>query len=319
MTELHEGIVIRLTAGSCLVQTDACLVQCSLRGNLKKEFTFAANAAGPRRVLRTKLQAYVDTVTVGDRVRFRDTHRDAGVIEEVLPRRSRFVRRGFRGREQTIVCNLELVVVVFAATEPHLDPWKLDRFLVAAEGEGLDAVIVANKVDLTDGLIPEAYGEFLNAGYRVIGSSAHRTVGIEEIREALRGRVSAVVGPSGVGKSSLLNAIHPGLNLRTSDIGLVTHKGRHTTTAAQLIPLESGGWVADTPGLRQMFLLPRPVDEIAGSFPEFAPYLGRCEYSNCRHLAEIDCAIKLAAQSGAISPRRYEGYRILYTENADQK
>lgn len=341
MTERHEGIVLRAVSGVYTVQRadtpesdnrrpaarresresgDSCeheppVIHCTLRGNLKKDFQYTTSESFAKRVTRAKRSFVTDTVSVGDRVKYVEAKQGAGVIEEVLPRRSRFSRAGFRGKEQTMVCNLDQIVIVFACAEPNLDPWKLDRFLVATESEGLEPLIVANKCDLVpDGEAGRMFAEWASLGYRVIQTSARRGFGLEELRLALDGKVSAFVGPSGVGKSSLLNAIQPGLNLKTGDIGYVTYKGRHTTTAVQLIPLRSGGWVADTPGLRNMDLFETDRDDLALFFPEFQPLLGRCRFDNCRHAAEPGCAIREAAEQGGISPRRYESFRILAGE-----
>lgn len=258
-------------------------------------------------------QVRQDTIAVGDRVRFRQPGNSAGVIEEILPRSSRFTRSGFRGREQTLVCNIDQVVIVFACREPQPDPWKIDRFLAVASTEGLDALVVANKVDLQEDLPPDM-GVFTSLGYEVVRASAHAGVGIDALRERLVGRVSAFVGPSGVGKSSLLNALQPGLNLRTSEVGTVTHKGRHTTVAAQLIPFQFGGWVADTPGLRQLELLEATRDEVLDCFPEFAPYIGLCRFADCKHESEPNCALKDAVEDGVVPERRYRSFLILAAE-----
>ncbi|HXG24333.1 MAG TPA: ribosome small subunit-dependent GTPase A [Chthonomonadales bacterium] len=312
---MREGIVLRAVSGVYTVQINGRTIQCTLRGNLKKEFQYTTSASHARRVIRAKRPYTHDTVSVGDRVRIVETGRDMGVIEEVLPRRSRLVRAGFRGREQTIVCNLDQLVIVFACAAPNPDVWKLDRFLIAAEAEGLEPLIVANKRDL----VPVSewrrpFVEFEAIGYRVLPTSAKMGEGIEALRDALREKVSAFVGPSGVGKSSLLNVIQPGLRLRTGDIGHVTYKGRHVTTATQLIPLHSGGWVADTPGLRQLELLELDRDELAACFVEFKPYLGECRFPNCRHEVEPGCALQAAVDKGEISPRRFQSFLQLAAE-----
>lgn len=312
---MREGIVLRAVSGVYTVQINGRTFQCTLRGNLKKEFQYTTSASRARRVIRAKRPYTHDVVSVGDRVRIVETGRDTGVIEEVLPRRSRLARSGFRGREQTIVCNLDQLVIVFACAEPNPDVWKLDRFLIAAEAEGLEPLIVANKRDL----VPASewrrpFVEFEAIGYRVLPTSAKTGEGVEALRDALREKVSAFVGPSGVGKSSLLNVIQPGLQLRTGDIGHVTYKGRHVTTAAQLIPLHSGGWVADTPGLRQLELLELDREELAACFVEFEPYLGACRFQDCRHEVEPGCALQSAVEKGEISPRRFQSFLQLAAE-----
>lgn len=289
---------------------------CSLRGNLKKDFTYSTSGSMPRRVTRAKRQFTYDTVAVGDRVRFTQIDASSGIIEEVLPRRTRFARSSFRGREQTLVTNLDQLVIVFACANPNPDLWRVDRWLVAAETNGLEPLIVANKRDLIDeATFQEQFGEFMRIGYRVIATSVAANIGIDALREALRGRISAFTGPSGVGKSSLLNRVQPGLKLATGEVGATTHKGKHTTTVRELIPLETGGWVADTPGLRQLELLRMTRDELAESFPEFRPFIEfPCRFHNCRHEAEPGCSLKQAVADGHVSERRYESFKILVRE-----
>jgi ribosome biogenesis GTPase / thiamine phosphate phosphatase len=312
---LNEGIVLRAVSGVYTVQSNGHLVHCTLRGNLKKELQYSTSTSFARRVTRAKRPHATDTVAIGDRVKYAEGQKGAGVIEEVLPRRSRFVRAGFRGQEQTLVCNLDQVVIVFTCAEPRPDPWKLDRFLAATENEGLDPLIVGNKLDLiTLEEARETYAEWERIGYRILFTSTKTGQGIDDLRAALNDKISAFVGPSGAGKSSLLNAIQPGLNLKTGDIGYVTYKGRHTTTASQLIPLRSGGWVADTPGLRQLDLFETDRDDLVHCFPEFRPNLGKCKFDDCRHDKEPGCAIKSAVDEGAISARRYESFQTMAAE-----
>lgn len=208
-----------------------------------------------------------------------------------------------------LIANLELAVIVFAAAEPRPDLWKLDRFLVLAEDAELESLILLNKADLaTSEEIEEYAAGYRRIGYDVLAVSAHAGIGIEPLREKLKGHISAFCGPSGVGKSSLLNAVQPGLALKTSDIGYTTFKGRHTTVATELLPLTFGGWVADTPGLRQVEFWDLPTEDVAFSFPEMEPLIGQCKFADCRHRQEPGCAIRAAVEAGAIETRRYESY-----------
>ncbi len=313
---LHEGIVLRASNGIYTVHSENLLFHCTLRGNLKKQFQYTTSGSLSKRVVRVRKHPSKDALSVGDRVLFEPTSNGSAVIENVLPRTSRFTRQGFRGAEQTVVCNLDQLLITFAYAEPYLDPWKLDRFLVAAEAERLLPVIVANKYDLISSN-PDAesvFEDWSKLGYLVISVSVKQPDGIDRVREVLNGKVSAFVGPSGVGKSSILNAIIPGLKLKTSDIGYVTYKGKHTTTTAQLIPFNATSWVADTPGLRQLDLLKLSPDELFDCFPEFEPYKGLCHFFNCRHLHEPGCALKTAVDTGVISSRRYRSYTLLTQE-----
>lgn len=320
--DAHEGLVLRAISGNYLVQTDRDKagrphqLSCTLRGNLKKAFSFSTSGSLPRRVTQAKRPHTHDTVAIGDRVRFTPIDEENGIIEEILPRSSRFARTSFRGREQTMVTNLDQLVIVFACAEPNPDLWRIDRWIAAAETNDLEPLLIANKRDLVDEPTFEArFCEFQRIGYRLLATSVEQGVGIDALRGALRGRISAFTGPSGVGKSSLLNSVQPGLKLAIGEVGQVTFKGKHTTTVRELIPLDSGGWVADTPGLRQLELLEMTRDELAECFVEFRPFTEvPCRFHNCRHEAEPGCHLLAALKAGAISRRRYESFLAMAKE-----
>lgn len=307
-----EGTVFKGTSGNYFVRVrgGADIYIVKLRGNLKKELEYTTSASRPRRVTRARKRRATDPVSVGDTVIIDPVSK---VIEKVLARRSEFARTVPGGREQhVLVANLDTVFVTFAAANPLPNLWLLDRFLVASEAVELTPHIIVNKIDVA--VDPERtrdeFAVYERVGYTVHYASAKAGEGVPELRAHLRGKISAFAGPSGVGKSSLLNAIEPGLRLKTGDVGEITHKGRHTTTTAELIPLrdEIDTWVADTPGLRQVDFWEVDKEDIELCFPEFEPLLGECQFNNCTHQSEPGCAIRAASRDGTVDRRRYESY-----------
>lgn len=214
------------------------------------------------------------------------------------------------------MANVDQVVVVFAAAHPEPRLRMLDRFLVQSEMSGLPAVIVVNKSDLVDrSEIESRFSVYVRAGYPVLYTSVLTGEGLEGLRDRLCGRISVLTGPSGVGKSSLLNVLEPGFRLRTGEVSEAVRKGRHTTVMAELLPLSCGGYVADTPGLRELGLWGVSRDRLDECFPEFRPYLGDCRFGRgCSHTHEPDCAVRAAVESGEVSLDRYESYRTLWDE-----
>lgn len=309
---MSEGIVLRAGRGIYTVQTDTGrILPCLLRGNLKKSLLYPESANRRHRVEKVKKLRVTDPIAVGDRVEVTEEEGGRGVIEAVHPRQASLSRRSGNERErQTLVANLDLAVITFAAAEPRPDLWKLDRFLVLAEDAELQSLIVINKADLAPAEEIEAYAApYRRIGYPVLSVSAHAGIGIDALRAALTGRISAFCGPSGVGKSSLLNTLQPGLRLKTGDIGTTTWKGRHTTVATELLALDFGGWVADTPGLRQVEFWDLDPEEVVLCFPEMRDLAGHCKFRDCRHRQEPGCAIRAAVERGEIDTRRYESYQ----------
>lgn len=297
-----------------------------LRGRLKKADT-GRRADGSIR--RDTIAAAADTLklAVGDRVRLeRDASEQSWAIEEVLPRRSRLARRapgGGRG-ERVIAANLDQVIVMFAAAKPDPHPRMLDRFLVIAEANELAPRIIINKVELVGEDAARArFADYERAGYPVHFISVKQRLGLEDVRASLERRVSVVSGPSGVGKSSLLNALFPGLGLRVSEISESVNKGRHTTVGAFLHPLRpnegpGAGAVVDTPGLREIGLWELAVRDLELCFPEMRDARGDCRFADCAHVAEPGCAVRKAVIEGAISASRYDSYLKLRAEIEEQ-
>lgn len=268
-----------------------------------------------RQILKSMSTDQRHILAAGDRVVLSKSATSEGVIERV-EERSHVISRTSRGRQHVIVANVDRLMIVTSAAEPVLKPGLIDRFLLTAEHFGIHPVICINKIDLVDASqYQQIVGNFSQLGYQVLTCSAETGQGIAYLRELVKHRETAVVGQSGVGKSSLLNAIEPELGLRVSAVSEDNQKGRHTTTAAQLIPLSFGGFVVDTPGVRQFQLWDITVEEIAGLMPDLRPYVSHCRYGNCLHLNEDYCAVKEAVADGRIDARRYDNYAKMLEEH----
>jgi ribosome biogenesis GTPase len=315
-----RGVIVSGTGGVWQVRTDTGdTLDASMRGRLKKS-NAGKRADGSLRRDTVLASASTLKLTVGDDVLVEPGLRgEAWAIAEILPRRSRLARRmpgGGQG-ERVVAANVDQVVVVFAAAKPEPHPRMLDRFLVIAEGNDLSARVVINKVELVgETSARERFRPYEHAGYPVIHTSVKSAIGLDALRSTLSGRRSVFTGPSGVGKSSLLNALFPGTNLRVGDISESVNKGRHTTVGGLMLPLpgSEGGYVIDTPGLREVGLWELPSAQLDWCFPEMRPYRESCRFADCRHVAEPDCAVRNALRSGAISEARYDSYVRLLDE-----
>ncbi len=297
---MTTGVVLARTGGTFRVHTADGEIEAVLRGKLKHKDD--------------------DRVVAGDVVELELQPEGAtgpASIAGVKERRSVLARRaGTRRRLQPIAANVDQVVTVVAAADPELNARMLDRLLVIAEANSLPAVIVVNKVELDrEGeILPRLVARYAAAGYPVLATSVKAPVGLQALRDLLAGRESVICGPSGVGKSSLLNALQPGLNLRIGEISNYWRTGKHTTTAAVLIPIPLGGYVVDTPGMREVATWGLDPEMLAPCFPEFRPYLDGCKFDNCRHLSEPKCAVRAAAAAGKIDPDRLASYAKVYEE-----
>jgi ribosome biogenesis GTPase len=300
LTERLSGLILKAQSGFFTVRCNAGDFVCQLRGRLKKR------------------RQEADLAAVGDRVQISAHPDGTGMIEEVAPRAHVLSRRAPTGygrgraraaRAQILVANPDQAVFVFACAEPAPHLRMLDRFLVIAEAARLPAVVCANKSDLAS---PEAarglFALYPPLGYRVLYTSAITGAGVGEMRDLLRGKLSVLAGPSGVGKSTLLNAVQPGLGLKAREVSRATTKGRHTTVYPELLPLEGGGYVADTPGMRALALWDIEPEELDGYFVEIRPLVAHCEFSDCTHLHEPGCAVRRAVEAGQVSASRYESY-----------
>lgn len=283
-----QGRVIKAYNSFFYVQTQLGLFTCKLRGKFKKS----------RRELG---------VVPGDRVSLAVLPEGTGVIEEILPRRQMLKRPA--------VANLTQVVLTFAAAQPDLHPLLLNKFLVLSEWSGIEKIIICiNKTDLSAGKPPELLQAYGSLGYPILMLSARQGQGLEDLRKRLKGEITVFAGPSGVGKSSLLNAVDPSLSLQTGKISEKIKRGKHTTRVAELLPYVGGGYIVDTPGFSAVDFSGLEPEELPGCFPDFAPFLGRCRFSPCSHSHEPGCAVKEAAEAGHILMERYEAYLSIHRE-----
>lgn len=295
------GRVLSGTGGVWQVRTDTGIIRdASLRGRLK-----LISDSGVK-------------LSVGDNVKLLEGERgDGWMISEIMPRTSQLARREPGGRvgERVVVANLDQVVVVFAAANPEPHPRMLDRFLVIAEANSLVSRVVINKSELVaEAAVRARFADYEEAGYPVHLTSVRENRGLDALHDALDGRTSALSGPSGVGKSSLMNSLYPGLNLRVGEISESVNKGRHTTVGAVMHPLPGGGYVADTPGLREVGVWGLDPVDLPDCFPEFRPFVHECRFGNCAHLSEPGCAVIAAVEGGVASAARYDSYRRLRIE-----
>jgi ribosome biogenesis GTPase len=267
---------------------------------------------GVRRLLRTLAIDERSIVTTGDRVWFRPAPNNEGVIERVEPRHG-LLTRASRGREHVIVANVDQVVIVMSLVEPDIKPHLIDRYLVSAAKGGIAPIICLNKADLVDHVpVQPLIGLYSQLGIPTFLTSAVTGLGVDRLKKCLHVRQTVFAGQSGVGKSSLLNAIQPDLALQVREVSETTQKGRHTTTTAELIRLNLRGWVVDTPGIRQFELWDIIPEEVEGFFPEFRPFVHMCGYPDCTHTHEDRCAIKRAVKRRQISEQRYISYLGLF-------
>jgi ribosome biogenesis GTPase / thiamine phosphate phosphatase len=298
---MASATVLRAGGGVYDVElADGTVAEASLRGRLKLE------------------QRTGDRVVAGDVVDVL-THPDGTItIEAVAERRSELARTapGGHGRKAKVICaNMDRVIIVFAAAHPEPNRRMLDRFLVIAEANELEPVIVLNKADLVDDVFAATFLDPYRAiGYDTLLTSVVAGIGVDELRRCLVGNRSVITGPSGVGKSSLLNAVQPDLGLRVGAVSKAVHKGQHTTVTAQLIPLDGGGYVADTPGLRELGLWGIDTELLPHCFPEFSKLAGECRFSACTHIHEPHCGVRGAVEKGTVDAGRYQSYRAMAEE-----
>jgi len=281
-----HGIIVKAVGGFYFVRAGSRVFRCAIRGKIRLEKSPAL---------------------VGDLVEFELTGGDEGVVGKILPRRNMLARPP--------IANVDRAVIVMAAKQPDPAALLLDRFLIQVRAVEITPIICFNKFDLVAGAEPELIPHYQGAGCPVLKVSAKTGMGIDALRNLLQDRVNVLAGPSGAGKSSLLNALQPGLKLQTGEISRKLRRGKHTTRHVELLPLEQGGLVADTPGFTSVSL-PAELnrEDLSGYYSEFAHYTGRCRFNGCLHFREPDCPVKEAVRTGQVSMLRYRNYLYLLQE-----
>ncbi len=311
---MRRGRVFRKSVGTYFVNVDGKTVVCSISNRLRKQLIYPLADPSSRRPRVDAVRGIrmVDPVAIGDVVSFVNADDGTGVIKEVLPRKNKFSRRapGDKVLEQVVVANVDRIIAVVAAAQPSPKWNMLDRYLIDAESAELDIIICVTKMDLADGdRLEDELRVFEKINYRVVRTCALTGEGMDEFKDILKGKVSVLVGKSGVGKTTLLNAVQPELGLRVKEVSKSTNKGKHTTSHLEMFALDLGGSVIDTPGMREFGLYGDSGVELASLFREMRPFLGQCRFgASCSHTHEPDCAIKEAVEAGHISERRYKSF-----------
>jgi len=320
-TDTHfTGIVYKKMLGQYDVQHNNKIINCCLSAKLWKDFSKTGFSEDSGKWVTRVSEKHMDPVAIGDHVQFIKTDDSAGMIVDLFPRKNYIARcsakpkPGAHAFEQVIAANIDQVIPVFAAADPEPRWHLLDRYLVTAESYGIPSRIVITKFDLVQGTPAEGkltawIKLYQSIGYPVIVTSIKTSTGLENLQQTLADQHSVLVGKSGVGKTSLLNALEPNLGLRVKSVNQATGKGRHTTSHLEMFPLQGGGALIDTPGVREFGIWGLESIDIALFFPEMAPYLGQCKFGlSCQHDEEPGCAVRQGVVDGKISPYRYKSY-----------
>ena len=310
MNKKYSGLIIKAQSGFFTVHCAAGTFECRIRGQLNHK------------------RLDTDLATIGDKVIIDVLEDGTGIIKEVCERDSVLARRlpssssGNKPRykdheiQQVLIANVDQAIFVFSCQDPTPNFRMLDRFLVIAAANDIPAIICANKVDLVGNEnAVSIFGLYQDIGYRIVYTSTFNKQGMQDLKSLLPGKVSVLAGPSGVGKSTLLNTINPNLGLRVNAISKSNSKGRHTTVYPQLIPINDQGWVADTPGLRALDFFDIEPEELDAYFVEIAPLVADCTFSNCTHTHEPNCAVVSALVKGEVSKSRYNSFLQMRKED----
>jgi ribosome biogenesis GTPase / thiamine phosphate phosphatase len=301
-----QGLVIKSTGSWYTVKgSDGSLYDCRMRGKMRLQGSKSTNP-----------------VAVGDQVLFDHDERDGSVITELLPRRNYIIRKATNLSKQThvLAANIDQALLLVTLFQPRISLGFIDRFLLTAEAYGIPCKVIFNKTDLWGPDAYEVYDEMLNiykpAGYPLDHCSTQNGEGLDRIRTWLKDKTTLISGFSGVGKSSLLNALYPELALRTGDISDYSQKGKHTTTFAELFEATEHTQIIDTPGIKELGIIDINGYELSHHFPEMRTYLKNCKFNTCTHTHEPQCAVLAAVEAGKIAPERYRSYlSILHNED----
>lgn len=301
-----EGRVIKSTGSWYLVETqDGEFFKCKIKGRFK---TLGIKSTNP--------------IAVGDEVSFIVQKEEGiGFINKIHPRRNYIVRKATKlsSRSHIIASNIDYAILVISLAFPRTSTGFIDRFLLTAEAYHIPAILVFNKIDLNDTELQSQMDEWMSLyqkiGYQCLALSAKTEVGIEPLKKLIQNKTNLFSGHSGVGKSALINTIQPGLSLKTSEVSVSNEKGTHTTTFAEMHPLDIGGYIIDTPGIKGFGLIDFVPEEVPGYFPEFGQYSPNCKFNNCSHAHEPDCAVVKAVENGAIAQSRYNNYLAIIKDD----
>jgi ribosome biogenesis GTPase len=301
-----EGIVIKSTGSWYLVETqEGSFFNCKIKGRFKTQGIKSTNP-----------------LAVGDKVSFiEQKEKGIGLISIIHPRRNYIIRKATKlsSRTHIIAANIDYAVLVISLTFPRTSSGFIDRFLLAAEAYHIPAILVFNKIDLHNDKLNKQLEEWMSlyqkVGYQCVSLSAKNNEGLEPLKEIIQNKINLFSGHSGVGKSALINALQPGLRLKTSEVSESNEKGTHTTTFAEMHPLDFGGYIIDTPGIKGFGLVDFVPEEVQSYFPEFGKYASKCKFNNCTHTHEPSCAVVEAVDNGVIAQSRYNNYLAIIKDD----
>ena len=305
--DLEEGLVVKSTGSWYWVKTaEGVVKRARLRGRMRQDDLKVTNP-----------------IAVGDRVTYsiEDAQEDTLMLHDVLPRRNYMARKSVHktGHAHLLAANLDQVMVVGSLFLPRTSTGFIDRVLVSADSFGIDCTVVLNKADMLAGedleIAKWLVDIYSSLGYQALLTSTVSGEGLPELKQLMQGRTTLLAGHSGVGKSSLVNVLFPGMDLRTQEVSTFANKGKHTTTFAEMFTLEEGTYIIDSPGIKELGISDIEDRQLAHFFPEMRAMLGQCKYYNCQHLEEPGCAIIAAVEKGRISSTRYKSYLSMLAED----